>query len=228
MREYKKSKEEDDDEYDAEKYDFACCKHIDESEETRQLYANPGYDVYCTNCDPPCQQPNSYGDFEEVGIYWWRCEKCVWQNGGMFELLCDECLEKRNNPPTCGNCGQKEKDVGELGSYEGTENLCLDCQTQMKEDDDDEAKAGVEASVDDVNAFVEEAREAVEKAKKEGSEEAKKEAIESAKQLEELAPAATEAAEVANKRGLKELAKQAEDAAKKALEVAKATKEAAK
>lgn len=210
------------------RYDFACCKHIDESGQTTRVYSSPGYDVYCSNCDPPCPQPNSYGDFVEVGIYWWRCEECIWQNGNQFELLCDECVERRNNPPKCGECGQKEDAVGELGSYGDTENLCPDCQAQMKQDDDDEATSNVTACVEDVDAGVEEATEAAEKAKKEGSKEAKEEATEAAKQLEEFAAEATKAGEEAAERGLKEAVKQANDAAKKALEAAKAAREAAK
>ena len=76
LREYKAQKEqeeeeEDDDDEDPKKYwDFACCKHIDASESKRDLYACPSYDVYCTECK--CSQPNSYGDFEVVGEYWWR------------------------------------------------------------------------------------------------------------------------------------------------------------
>ena len=234
MRAYKESKaneeeSEEESEDDGElMWDFACCKHIDENGETRRVFGRPGYDVYCTNCDPPCPEPNRWGDFEEAGIYWWRCNECIWQNGNMIELLCDECVERRDNPPKCGECGQKEKNVGELGSYEDREDVCPDCQAQMKADDDDQAKGDVESCVEDVNDTVEEATEAAEKAKKEGSKEAKQEATEAATQLEELAVTATEAAEVAAKRGFEEEAEHANNAAKKALEAAKAAREAAK
>ena len=115
------------------KYNFGCCEHIDESENSRQLYSCPSADVYCTACE--CKEPCSYGDFEVVGEYWWRCPDCCWQNGLQFELLCGECVERRINPPKCQYCGQSEKDVGKLTDYKDRGELCKECLEDAIEED---------------------------------------------------------------------------------------------
>jgi hypothetical protein len=130
LRAYKAAKEEEEEDDDVMKYDFACCEHIDESGSVYQPWALPSHELYCTQCD--CNEPCSYGDFEERGIYWWRCEKCIWQNGNAHEMLCGDCVDKRLNPPTCAECGDKDQNLTE---YKDERLLCEYCTQQCMEDE---------------------------------------------------------------------------------------------